>query len=611
MDSNIHYKLSAIVLVYNGEKYLDQCLDSLVNQTLDPLEIILVNDASTDDSLSICKEYAANFSNIKIIDKTVNEGLAITGNTGIEAAGGEYIILVDNDDIIPPYAYEKLYNKAKETNSDIVTGKANLLIGDYQYEMHDYENSVWKQERTIKSAKDFSTLFHDAFYWNKIIRRALIIDNDIKLPKDMIYADRKFVHTCFIHADTISIIPDCVYLWRQRSSESDTSLSMKRREAWNYINRIDSYEQDLDDFTSFDENYFKILMRRVLVPIMGILESEEFKEVFFKRAYKLLSNEAKKYEDIYDNELDTLLNLYIYLILHDFRDELVMLLKSDIDGQKNIIFENGKNYWDLPCFRHPKLKIPDSLFEINALTRSFVNFNDLIIEDDIITFDSIEIPKNFPIKKGEVVFVGRTTYEDVLEDNKLSFILKPVVGDDIPNTFNAKIPTNLLRSVEIYDVMLQFEYPNGKSNKFRISKNSFNNIINKSEYAHGYLTVNNNLSINTLMIIDAFTIEPTDKYLNIVVNENKIIKDPLEIFIQNRKSNEIVYFTPIENSIYKLEWEYFLDKGSVYDLKLRFKNKSSLMKKSFLSNFNGISFKHENMNIKIYTTKNGKISLKS
>ena len=114
------------------------------------MEIILVNDASTDDSLSICKEYAKNFSNIKIIDKKENEGLAVTGNIGIAAAKGEYIILVDNDDIIPPYAYEKLYNKAKETNSDIVTGKANLLIGNYQYEMMTMKDSVWANETNYK-----------------------------------------------------------------------------------------------------------------------------------------------------------------------------------------------------------------------------------------------------------------------------------------------------------------------------------------------------------------------------------------------------------------------------------------------------------------------------
>ena len=222
-------------------------------------------------------------------------------------------------------------------------------------------NSVWEKERTIESAKEFSTIFHDAFYWNKIIRRKLILENEIRLPKDMIYADRKFVHLCFIHAKIISIIPDCVYLWRQRNSGEDTSLSMKRRETSNYINRIDSYEQDLDKFTSFDENYFKVIMRRILVPIMGILESEDFKEVFFERAYKLLSKEAEKYEDIYDNELDIQLNLYIYLILHDFKEELINLLKDNIELEKDIIQDDGKNYWNLSLFRNSKIKIPDSI----------------------------------------------------------------------------------------------------------------------------------------------------------------------------------------------------------------------------------------------------------
>lgn len=609
MVTNENCKLSAIVLVYNGAGYLSGCLDSLVNQTLDDMEIILVNDASTDDSLSICKEYSENYSNIKIIDKKVNEGLAITGNTGIEAAKGEYIILVDNDDIIPPYAYEKLYNKAKETNADVVTGKANFLIGPYQYEMNDYEFAVWKQERTLKSAKEFSTLFEDAFYWNKIIRRNLISEKNIKLPKDMIYADRKFVHLCFIYANTISIIQDCVYMWRQRNTQKDVSLSMKRGEAWNYINRIDSYEQDLDKFTSFDENYFKVLMRRVLVPIKGILEGEEFKEVFFERAYKLLSEESEKYEDIYDNYLGIVLNLYIYMILHDFRDELYRLVKSDIDQQRDIVFENGKNYWNSSCFRNSKLKIPDRLFEIKSLIRPFVNFNNLIVEDDFITFDNIEIPKNFPIKKGEVVFIGRTDSGEVLADNKITFELKAMNEKNVPDQFTAKIPTTQLSSVEEYDILLQFEYLNGRSNKFRVSENNFNEIINKSEHINGYLTINNLLSIRTLMIEEAFKIEPTEDSLNFIVNENVILKKSLQMYVKNRISREIVFFTSIENKLFKIEWEYFLDKGSIYDFYIKFNGNKKLHNKSIL-NYKNISFKNENIDIKIYKTKKG-ISLKS
>ena len=177
---NKSYALTAIVLVYNGELYLEQCLNSLVNQTLDNLEILLINDASTDDSISICKKYEKNFDNVRLIDKEINEGLATSANLGISLARGEYIILVDNDDIIPNYAYEKLYNKAKENDADICTGKANFLRGRSQFEFDFRETHVWKKEQVVTDVNDFPELFEDAFYWNKIIRKDLLIENDSK-----------------------------------------------------------------------------------------------------------------------------------------------------------------------------------------------------------------------------------------------------------------------------------------------------------------------------------------------------------------------------------------------------------------------------------------------
>ena len=182
MDSNDgSYKLTAIVLVYNGEPDLEPCLESLVNQTLDGLEILLINDASTDDSLSICRKYEMENDNVFVIDKEKNEGLAINANLGIGMAKGEYVILVDNDDIIPDYAYEKLYNKAKETDSDICIGKANFIVMGNQYEMSHYECSVWDDERVISDINEFPSIFHDAFYWNKIIRKDLLVENNIIL----------------------------------------------------------------------------------------------------------------------------------------------------------------------------------------------------------------------------------------------------------------------------------------------------------------------------------------------------------------------------------------------------------------------------------------------
>ena len=112
------------------------------------------------------------------------------------------------------------------------------------------------------------------------------------------------------------------------------------------------------------------------------------------------------------------------------------------------------------------------------------------------------------------------------------------------------------------------------------------------------------------MINYAFKIEPTEDSLNLIVNDDIIIKKPLELYIQNRRSHEIVYLTSVENKLFKIELEYFLDKGSVYDFYFKFNKKSRLNKKS-ISNFKDISFKNNNINIKIYNTNKGDISLKS
>ncbi len=128
------YKLSVIVLVYNTEEYLRECLDSLVNQTLDSIEIIIVNDSSPDNSHIIIEEYRSQYENIKVINQE-NSGGAIAGNKGMKIARGEYVTIMDSDDIVPLNAYEKLYKKAKETNSEIVIGKPNILIDGIQKEI--------------------------------------------------------------------------------------------------------------------------------------------------------------------------------------------------------------------------------------------------------------------------------------------------------------------------------------------------------------------------------------------------------------------------------------------------------------------------------------------
>lgn len=110
--------VSVIVPIYNAQKYLDKCLESLLEQTLESIEIILVNDGSKDNSLQICKAYCAEHPNIKLIDKK-NEGVSVARNTGIEHATGDYIGFVDPDDWVEPTMYENMYTTAINNNCNI------------------------------------------------------------------------------------------------------------------------------------------------------------------------------------------------------------------------------------------------------------------------------------------------------------------------------------------------------------------------------------------------------------------------------------------------------------------------------------------------------------
>ena len=112
-------KISVLIPIYNVEKYLRECLESLVNQTFQDIEFICINDGSTDSSLKILEEYAQKDSRIKIINKE-NSGYGASMNMGLDAASGEYIGIVESDDFVSSNMFEDLYNLAEKNNADIV-----------------------------------------------------------------------------------------------------------------------------------------------------------------------------------------------------------------------------------------------------------------------------------------------------------------------------------------------------------------------------------------------------------------------------------------------------------------------------------------------------------
>lgn len=162
-------KITVTVPVYNTSKSLNQCLDSLVNQTLEGIEIIIVDDGSNDDSGAICDDYAAKHQNFKVIHQQ-NGGLAAARQAALAAAKGEYVIVCDSDDWVEPDMYEKLYQEAKRTDADIVScgyyaeypdGRSVPMV----YRFSHLEGEAFKKEVLLSG-------FHMS--WNKLIKRSLL-----------------------------------------------------------------------------------------------------------------------------------------------------------------------------------------------------------------------------------------------------------------------------------------------------------------------------------------------------------------------------------------------------------------------------------------------------
>lgn len=121
-------KVSVIVPVYNVEKYLERCIESLWQQTLSDIEIVLVDDCATDTSPSICDKLACQDTRIKVVHKPVNQGLGMARNTGIENASGQYVMFLDSDDTYAPDACERLYSACEENHAEIATGNFNKEV---------------------------------------------------------------------------------------------------------------------------------------------------------------------------------------------------------------------------------------------------------------------------------------------------------------------------------------------------------------------------------------------------------------------------------------------------------------------------------------------------
>ena len=277
-------KVSIIVPVYNVEQYIEKCLETLVNQTLKEIEIIIVNDGSTDGTKKKIEKFILAYpEKIKYLEKT-NGGLSDARNYGIPSASGKYIGFVDSDDYVELNMFEEMYKKAEEENSDMVEC-------DFIWE---YPNKQKIDTGRIYENKKEAFLYARVVAWNKLIRRETLEKANIKFPKGLRYEDTEFFYKLLPSLNKISFvkIPMVHYIQRSNSIANTQNERVKEIfEIWENIFKFYKENNLYEDYKNeIEYTYTRFLLCSSLLRIVKVGDKNIRKELEKKTWEELNKN---------------------------------------------------------------------------------------------------------------------------------------------------------------------------------------------------------------------------------------------------------------------------------------------------------------------------------
>ena len=342
-------KISVLVPVYNVEKYLKECIDSILNQTLKDIEIICINDGSTDSSLEILNDYAKNDSRIIVINKS-NSGYGHSMNMGLNAATGEYVGIIESDDFADKNMFSDLYKLAKDNDADIVKGDWYNYWSKNNFARKNNRISSAKAFKLTNSKLDKSLLRINPSVWSAIYKREFLNKYNIRFLETpgASYQDLAFSFKIFALAERV-ILTDKAYLY-YRQDNMNSSVKSKTK----VYCVCDEYEE-IDKFLEeYPQLKFEFKVQEEINRYNGYVSSvlriddsvkPEFVKVFsehFKEEYNtgLLGNEF--FKKINKKEFLTLINnpeKYIKVLKTIERKRKFNQLRKNI---LSIHFRNGR-----------------------------------------------------------------------------------------------------------------------------------------------------------------------------------------------------------------------------------------------------------------------------
>lgn len=294
------YNISVIIPIYNVEKYLEKCINSILNQTYKNIELILVNDGSKDSCKSICNRYAEKDSRIKVIHKE-NGGVSSARNKGIEIATGEYIAFVDSDDYIHKNMYELMINIAKSNKSDITICDFKYVNANNPEKINNDLNVDNLEIEEFTSIECLENLYGKTpvkfeVVWNKLYKRELF--ENVRYEESRIYEDSIIIHRLIYLSKKVIYLHCPLYMYLQREG-SITSKPFKLKNLdgiYALKSRVEffkskklvklKYKADYDYRVRFIKDYYKA--EKSLIHSKKVLR--EFKREFNKGILEIFKN---------------------------------------------------------------------------------------------------------------------------------------------------------------------------------------------------------------------------------------------------------------------------------------------------------------------------------
>lgn len=327
-------KVSIIVPIYNVDEYLERSIESLINQTLKEIEIILVNDGSTDKSLEICKYYEQKDKRIKVLDKK-NEGVSVARNKGIELATSEYIAFIDPDDYVEPTMYENMYKNIIESNSDIcmcnyieidknksIKKELELREGIY------YRKNIEELLISMVGNKDLEKETVMGCIWRSIYKKSLIHKYKIEFPKGIHHMQDIVFMVNYLSKCTTLYINDNAYYHYYRRDNS--SMTRYKKNMWENNKKVCNMLEDILENNNLLELSKIELTNRWVNTLISVVINETHKDnddkILCKYKKIKLFIEDEKFSK-YINQVNTnSVRIRKKLIIYFIKNKLIMPL---------------------------------------------------------------------------------------------------------------------------------------------------------------------------------------------------------------------------------------------------------------------------------------------